>query len=201
MAPLNRQQTAETTKSAFSSLVEKGLIQEREYAPKHDTIAEEDEGGNVGQAEFLKSQNVAEIVRPHLFLCCSMADQPRFPNTDASSEQGNPASHRLLPPSPVSSPVRAQRCCRALKLRVLTPLHNSFLLTQTLQYLDKTALNYGKVFGLEKSMNLQGQQFSWVASTFYFGYLVAQMPVSYLIGCVMTAHQSRVCLWSGRKSS
>lgn len=63
MAPLDRQQTADTTKSDFSlGASEKGLVQQREYAPQHEAIAEEDEGGNVGQAEFLKSQHVAEIV-------------------------------------------------------------------------------------------------------------------------------------------
>lgn len=62
-SPLDRQQTADTTKSDFSSLGEKGLISQREYAPQHGPIVEEDEGGNVGQAEFLKSQHVAEIVR------------------------------------------------------------------------------------------------------------------------------------------
>lgn len=42
-----------------------------------------------------------------------------------------------------------------------------FLLTQTLQYLDKTALNYAKVFGMNKAMGLTGSDYSWVASTFY----------------------------------
>jgi len=40
--------------------------------------------------------------------------------------------------------------------------------------LDKTALNYAKVFGMEKAMGLKGQQFSTAASIFYVGYLVAQ---------------------------
>ncbi|GHJ84788.1 hypothetical protein NliqN6_1190 [Naganishia liquefaciens] len=57
-----------------------------------------------------------------------------------------------------------------------------FLVTQTLQYLDKTALNYAKVFGMEKAMGLKGNQFSVAASIFYVGYLVAQAPWAYLIG-------------------
>ncbi|ORY91573.1 major facilitator superfamily domain-containing protein [Leucosporidium creatinivorum] len=138
MAPLQRQQTdVSKADSDFSSLGEKGLVQQREYAPQHEIISEEDEGGNVGQAEFIKSQHAAEI-----------------------------------------TPEQNKAILRRIDFFLL-PL---FLLTQTLQYLDKTALNYGKVFGLEKGMGLSGQQFSWVASTFYFGYLVAQMPVSYLIG-------------------
>jgi hypothetical protein len=47
-----------------------------------------------------------------------------------------------------------------------------FLITQTIQYLDKTALNYAKVFGMEKAMHLKGQEFSLAASIFYIGYMV-----------------------------
>lgn len=93
---------------------------------------------------------------------------------------------------------------RLLKTRALTPsLLRSFLLTQTLQYLDKTALNYAKVsadrtraladryqtppscfqvFGMDKAMGLTSSQYSWTASIFYLGYLVAQEPAAYLIG-------------------
>lgn len=53
---------------------------------------------------------------------------------------------------------------------------------QTIQYLDKTALNYAKVFGMEKAMHLKGQQFNMAASMFYIGYLVATPAFSYLIG-------------------
>lgn len=42
-----------------------------------------------------------------------------------------------------------------------------FLITQTLQYLDKTALNYAKVFGMEKAMGMTGNQFNLGAAIFY----------------------------------
>jgi hypothetical protein len=42
-----------------------------------------------------------------------------------------------------------------------------FLITQTLQYLDKTALNYAKVFGMEKAMGMHGNQFALGAAIFY----------------------------------
>lgn len=72
-----------------------------------------------------------------------------------------------------------------------------FLITQTLQYLDKTALNYAKVFGMEKAMGMTGNQFSLGAAIFYMyvalviptdraddasGYMVAQPGWSYLLG-------------------
>jgi hypothetical protein len=49
-----------------------------------------------------------------------------------------------------------------------------FLITQSIQYLDKTALNYAKIFGMEKAMGLKGNQFSVAASIFYVGYLCGE---------------------------
>jgi len=57
-----------------------------------------------------------------------------------------------------------------------------FLITQTLQYLDKTALNYAKVFGMETAMGMSGNQFSLGAAIFYIGYMVSQPGWSYLLG-------------------
>ncbi|GAA6064066.1 hypothetical protein JCM10212_001472 [Sporobolomyces blumeae] len=47
-----------------------------------------------------------------------------------------------------------------------------FLITQTLQYLDKTALNYAKVFGMDKAMHLTGSQYSW-CDRFFLGFFEA----------------------------
>jgi hypothetical protein len=43
--------------------------------------------------------------------------------------------------------------------------------------LDRTALNYAKVFGMEKAMGLKGNQFSVAASIFYVGYLVGKHDI------------------------
>ncbi|KAH8117460.1 MFS general substrate transporter [Phellopilus nigrolimitatus] len=53
-------------------------------------------------------------------------------------------------------------------------------ITGVLQFLDKTALNYANLFGIRADLNLTGNQYSWLASLFYLGYLVAQFPASYL---------------------
>ncbi|KAI1307487.1 allantoate permease [Xylaria venustula] len=50
-----------------------------------------------------------------------------------------------------------------------------------LQYLDKNALNFANAYGLQKGTHLQGQDFSWLGSIFYFGYLVGQIPSGYLM--------------------
>ncbi|ESK94071.1 mfs transporter [Moniliophthora roreri MCA 2997] len=57
-----------------------------------------------------------------------------------------------------------------------------FLVTQTLQFLDKTALNYANLFGFRTALHLSGVQFSWLSGIVYAGYFVGQYPSSYLIG-------------------
>lgn len=42
----------------------------------------------------------------------------------------------------------------------------------------ETALNYAKVFGMEKAMGLKGNQFSVAASIFYVGYMCGQCCTS-----------------------
>jgi MFS family permease len=78
----------------------------------------------------------------------------------------------------VQTPETNKRIQRRIDMFLL-PL---FLITQTLQYLDKTALNYAKVFGMEKAMGMTGNQFSLGAAIFYIGYMVAQPVWSYLLG-------------------
>jgi hypothetical protein len=94
---LNRQETADSSKQSDTSSLsayEKGLVAQKEYAPQHEVIKEEDED-EVGQAEYLKS-----LAGPAI----------------------TPAQNKAI--------LRRIDC-------LLLPL---FLLTQTLQYLDKTAL-------------------------------------------------------------
>ncbi|KAJ5743085.1 hypothetical protein N7533_010187 [Penicillium manginii] len=48
--------------------------------------------------------------------------------------------------------------------------------TYTLQYIDKSALAYSAVFDLLTSTNMSSNEYSWLASIFYFAYLVAEYP-------------------------
>ncbi|KAI4594512.1 hypothetical protein KJ359_008301 [Pestalotiopsis sp. 9143b] len=75
--------------------------------------------------------------------------------------------------------------------------------TYLLQYVDKQALSYGAVFDLFDSTGISSNQYSWLTSIFYFAYLVAEWPCSYVVqhyptskviggfvvcwGCVMAA--------------
>ncbi|KAI8065470.1 major facilitator superfamily domain-containing protein [Gongronella butleri] len=50
-----------------------------------------------------------------------------------------------------------------------------------LQFFDKSAVNYGAVLGLKTDTNIDGNQFSWIGSIFYLGYLIYQAPNSYFL--------------------
>lgn len=52
--------------------------------------------------------------------------------------------------------------------------------TYLLQYVDKQALGYSAVFDLFDSTGMTSDQYSWMASIFYFAYLGAEWPASYL---------------------
>ncbi|THU89913.1 MFS general substrate transporter [Dendrothele bispora CBS 962.96] len=56
-----------------------------------------------------------------------------------------------------------------------------FCMMQGLAYLDKTALNYGNLFGMKADMHVTGSQFSWFASAFYLGYLVSTEPAAWVL--------------------
>ncbi|KAJ6494261.1 major facilitator superfamily domain-containing protein [Mycena sanguinolenta] len=57
-----------------------------------------------------------------------------------------------------------------------------FLITQTLQFIDKTALNYANLFGFQTALKLKGNQFNWLSGMVYFGYALTQYPIQILIG-------------------
>lgn len=50
-----------------------------------------------------------------------------------------------------------------------------------LNYLDKTTVSYASVMGLKKDIGLSGQQYSWIGSMFYFGYLFWEYPTNRLL--------------------
>lgn len=53
---------------------------------------------------------------------------------------------------------------------VLMPL---MCIAVLLQFLDKTSLNYANLLGIKKDTHLKGQEYSWLGSFFYIGYLIA----------------------------
>ncbi|KAL7270154.1 hypothetical protein RUND412_007144 [Rhizina undulata] len=48
-------------------------------------------------------------------------------------------------------------------------------------YIDKTTLSYAAIFGIEEDLKLHGNQYSWLSSVFYFGFLTWAFPTNFLI--------------------
>ncbi|CAI7654678.1 hypothetical protein N7533_011042 [Penicillium manginii] len=77
------------------------------------------------------------------------------------------------------------RILRKLDMR-LVPL---MLITYGLQFLDKALLGYAAVFTFRQDTNchsndeqhLHGQEYSWVGSIFYFGYMLFEYPLAGLL--------------------
>ncbi|KAH8901518.1 MFS general substrate transporter [Thozetella sp. PMI_491] len=57
-----------------------------------------------------------------------------------------------------------------------------FLVTQALQFMDKTALNYANLFSYQTALGLQGLQFNYLSAMVYAGYFFGQYPCGWLIG-------------------
>ncbi|GKZ58196.1 hypothetical protein AnigIFM49718_004011 [Aspergillus niger] len=48
-------------------------------------------------------------------------------------------------------------------------------------YIDKTTLSYAAIFGIKEDLKLTGEQYSWLSSVFYFGFLVWALPTNLLL--------------------
>ncbi|CAK7221251.1 hypothetical protein SEUCBS140593_004508 [Sporothrix eucalyptigena] len=74
-------------------------------------------------------------------------------------------------------PVEEKKLLRKLDRRVLWILGVCYFF----YYVDKTTLSYGAIFGIKKDLNLVGDQYSWLSSVFYFGWLVWSIPSNLLL--------------------
>lgn len=66
-----------------------------------------------------------------------------------------------------------------------------------MQYLDKGILSYSSVMGILVDANLTTQQFTWLGSIYYFGYLAAAYPHNRLLQHFSQTKYIAVCsiLW------
>lgn len=78
--------------------------------------------------------------------------------------------------SPID-PAEAKRVLRKIDMRIVPILFVVYLL----QYLDKNSLNFAAAYGFQKGTHLHKQEYSWLGSIFYFGYLFAQFPGGWLL--------------------
>ncbi|KAF5723103.1 vitamin H transporter [Fusarium mundagurra] len=78
---------------------------------------------------------------------------------------------------PSISNVEEQPLVRRIDLHLMPILIAIYIL----QYLDKSSLNTASLLGIIQDTKLVGQEFPWLNSAFYFGYLGASYPVSVLL--------------------
>ncbi|KAK8016755.1 hypothetical protein PG993_014944 [Apiospora rasikravindrae] len=76
-----------------------------------------------------------------------------------------------------ASPSETKRVLRKVDYRIVTILFTTYLL----QYLDKNSINFASAFGLKEGTHLGKNEYQWLGSIFYFGYLVANFPSGYLL--------------------
>ena len=80
-------------------------------------------------------------------------------------------------PTLTVTPSDNTRLLRTIDLHILPII----LIIYCLQSLDKTALSYASVFGLEEDLNLQGQEYSWCGAIVYVAQLVWQPVIAYML--------------------
>ncbi|EME42508.1 hypothetical protein DOTSEDRAFT_89887 [Dothistroma septosporum NZE10] len=63
-----------------------------------------------------------------------------------------------------------------------------------LQFLDKTTLSYASIMGLKKDLNLVGDNYQWLSSMFYFGYLAWEYPTNRFLQRLPLGKYSATCI-------
>ena len=61
-------------------------------------------------------------------------------------------------------------------------------------YLDKTTLSYASIMGIKKDIGLVGDDYQWLSSMFYFGYLAWEYPTNRLLQRLPLAKYSAFCV-------
>ncbi|KAI0109891.1 MFS general substrate transporter [Daldinia grandis] len=89
---------------------------------------------------------------------------------DIKDEAGALAARALT--SDVVDEETSRKVRRKIDMRILPFL----CVTYALMFIDKTSLSYSSIYGIIPDNKLQGQDYSWASSIFYFGYLVAEYP-------------------------
>ncbi|KAJ4260445.1 Allantoate permease [Fusarium torreyae] len=80
----------------------------------------------------------------------------------------------------ISQPFDSQANKRLVR-RIDTHIMPLICTVYFLQYIDKTAVSYASVTGIQQSTGLVGNEFNWVASIFFFGQLGFQFPTVRLL--------------------
>ncbi|KAJ5896760.1 transporter [Penicillium subrubescens] len=63
-----------------------------------------------------------------------------------------------------------------------------------MNYLDKTTLSYASIMGLKEDLHLKGDEYQWLGSLFYFGYLAWEYPTNRLLQRLPLGKYSAACI-------
>lgn len=56
------------------------------------------------------------------------------------------------------------------------------------QYVDKTTLSYAAIFGIKDGLKLKNEEYSWLSSSFYFGWLIWAIPSNLIMQRCLPAY-------------
>ncbi|KAJ5261336.1 MFS allantoate transporter [Penicillium angulare] len=63
-----------------------------------------------------------------------------------------------------------------------------------MNFLDKTTLSYASIMGLKDDLDLVGDQYQWLGSLFYFGYIAWEYPTTRLLQRLPLSKYSGTCI-------
>ncbi|KAH8695994.1 putative MFS allantoate transporter [Talaromyces proteolyticus] len=63
-----------------------------------------------------------------------------------------------------------------------------------MNYLDKTTISYASIMGLKTDLKLVGNDYQWLGSMFYFGYLGWEFPTTQLLQRLPLGKYSAICI-------
>ncbi|KIY44856.1 MFS general substrate transporter [Fistulina hepatica ATCC 64428] len=75
------------------------------------------------------------------------------------------------------SPETEKKLVRTVDWRILPLLGICY----AFYYIDKTTLSYAAIFGIKTDLHFVGQEYSWLSSIFYFGWLIWAIPSNLLM--------------------
>ena len=80
-----------------------------------------------------------------------------------------------------SDEAAAAATLRSITRRVDWALMPLMFLCYFLQFLDKVLINYANIMGMPTSLGFEGNNFSWMATAFFIGYALSELPQGVLI--------------------
>jgi sugar phosphate permease len=147
--------------------------------PRRSTITDEAPGIYVSSIEdevhhdFLTGVRLIEQITD---------EEPLFGNSGILSRRSSGDAALTLFPNPEDIHVphtkeEEKRLVRKIDLIIIPCLSVCYAFF----YIDKTTLSYAAIFGIREDLHLVGNQYNWLSSMFYFGFLVWAFPTNLLM--------------------